>query len=327
MIRQKAKDKSQKYNSKVKSFELYVLSFALCALSFTAKAAIAQTYSLSLWPPLLEIIIQPGKSVTQVYKISNLGDEQILVAKVLPFEPADEIGNINILPLPTLLNPLAFSFQGATPLGKSFLLKSGESRDFVLKVTVPKNTPEKDFYASLVFETSPIEKIGQSLAQAAVKIGGNLLITISATENPLKRGRIVEFSSPKIVDSFDAVPFTLKIENISSAFFKTFGQITVEGILNQKGEIKLLPQNVLANSTRQLSLSPWKEKFILGPFRARAEFTLEDTPTDNGVKLSSHTNFIALPYKAILALIVIILILSTLVNSPKKIAGNSPPRA
>ncbi|HNP89171.1 MAG: hypothetical protein BWY24_00638 [Microgenomates group bacterium ADurb.Bin219] len=315
--------KSQKL--KVKTFAFCVLSFVFCAFNFVAKAANAQTYSVSLWPPLLELIIKPGKSATQVYKISNMGDPQILITKVLPFEPADNQGNVNILNLPTLLSPLNFSFQGGDlPLGKAFALKSGENRDLVLKISVPKNTPEKDFYASFVLETSPEGKIGQSITQTAAKIAGNILISVSNSLFPAKKGKILEFSSPKIVDSFDAVPFVLKVENLGDSFFKTFGEIKIEGIFNQSGTVKILPENILAKTFRDLSLVPWKEKFIVGPFRATAEFTLDEKSQENPTpaKLTAQTNFLALPYKAMFALLIIILILITIKNLPTRI---NPP--
>lgn len=299
------------------------ISVTFCGLLLKTTAIWAQTYSLSIWPPLLEVMVQPGRTVTQVYKITNSADEQILVAKVLPFEPKDEFGNINLLNIPSLLNPLSFSFEGSgITLGRPFLLKSGESKDLVLKLTVPKRTPEKDFYASLVFETSPVGKIGLSQSQTAAKIAGNLLITVSTEGKPAKKAKILEFSAPKIIDCFDPVHFILRIENINSAFFKPFGEIKIEGIFNQQGKIKLLPENILAGYSRNLTISPWKEKFIVGPFRAKAEFSLdppENGQVPEGEKLSAETNFLALPYKAILALIVICLILLTFKNLPKKI--------
>lgn len=295
---------------------LYSLTFACLT-----KTIRAQTYSLSVWPPLLEVTIQPGKSVTQIYKINNSGDDQILIAKVLPFEPADSVGNINILPLPILLSPLSFSFQNQDVLlGKPFLLKSGQSKDVVLKIIVPLKNPERDYYASLIFETSPEAKIGLSQSQTAAKIAANLLITVSKTETPLKKAQILEFSAPKIIDSFDKVPFKLRIENLGQAFLKPFGEIRIEGILQQKGVIKIQPENILAQYSRTLSIPSWGENFLLGPFQAKVEFTLEPPESKPEEKLSAQTTFIALPYKAILALIIIFVILQTIRNLPKKIS-------
>jgi len=309
---------------RVKYIGICFCAFLLFSVLFCVSKAQAQTYSLSIWPPLLEVMIQPGKTITQVYKISNSGDDQILTAKILPFEPSDSVGNIHLLSLPGLLNPLSFSFQNEQiSLGSPFLLKSGEGKDLVLKLLVPKTTPEKDFYASLVFETSPEGKIGQSQSQAAAKIGSNLLITVSLTGEPEKKAKILEFSTPKIIDSFDEVPFFLEIKNIGRAFFKPFGEINIEGILGQKDKIELLPENILTDSSRILNIPPWKEKFIIGPFQARVEFTIDQSPSSGEVtaeeKLSAETNFLALPYKAILALIVVALILISFKNLPKKI--------
>lgn len=302
---------------------ILVLSFEFCVLRLVPKATIAQTYSLSIWPPLVEITIQPGKSVTQIYTITNSGDEQTLIAKVLPFEPSDSVGNINILPLPVLLSPLSFSLQNQNVLlGKPFLLKSGQSKDIVLKITVPLKNSERDYYASLIFETNPEGKIGLSQSQTAAKIAANLLITVSKTETPPKRAQILEFSTPKIIDSFDKVPFKLRIENLGQAFFKPFGEISIEGIFNQKGIIKIQPENILAQYSRTLTVPSWGQNFLLGPFQAKLEFSLEPPESNqasSGAKLSAQTTFIALPYKAILALIIILVILQTIRNLPKKI--------
>ena len=285
------------------------------------SSTLAQTYSLAIWPPLTEILIKPGKTITQPYKLINNGDDLILIARILPFEPKDEFGNINLLQLPGLLNPLSFSLESTgISLGKPFVIKSGETKEINLKISVPSKAPEKDFFVCLVFETTPEGRIGVSETQAAAKIASNILITTSLTGVPVKKGRIVEFSGPKVVDSFDIVPFTLKIENLGQSFFKPFGKITIEGLFNQQGEVKILEKNILPQFTRDLQVSPWKEKFILGPFKARVEFTI-DPPAGgetSGDKISQEITFLALPYKAILALIIILLVLTTISDLPKK---------
>lgn len=310
------------YNLKftIKKFRKVLLLIVFVNFTFYIlhSSALAQTYSLAIWPPLLEVMIKPGKSITQPYKLTNNGDDQTLIARVLPFEPSDSEGNINLLQLPSLLNPLSFSLEGTgTSLGKPFLIKSGETKDLYLKINVPPKAPEKDYFISLVFETTPEGRIGVSETQAAAKIASNLLITTSLTGVPLKKGRLAEFSCPKIVDSFDMVPFTLKIENLGQSFFKPFGKITIEGLFNQRGEVKILEKNVLPQFTRDLQVLPWKEKFILGPFRAKVEFTV-DPPGSGGDTISQEITFLALPYKGVLALIIIVLVLTTISDLPKK---------
>ncbi len=57
----------------------------------------AQGASLSIWPPILTIMSQPGKTITQVYKIQNNGDPVILNSLILPFVASGENGNISLI--------------------------------------------------------------------------------------------------------------------------------------------------------------------------------------------------------------------------------------
>lgn len=293
-----------------------VFGIVLFFLFLLPKDARGQTFSLSIWPPLAEIMLQPGKSVTQVYKLSNWGDNQIVSAKILPFEPADEEGNINLLALPNLLSPLTFTLNEAEiSFTKLFLIKGGETKNILLKISAPKKVPEKDYFASLVFENNPEEKGRTQGTQIIAKIAANLLITVSTTGLPIKIGHITEFSTSKIIDSFDPVHFTLSVENTGQSFFKPSGKIITKGVLGQGGETIMVPKNVLPNHSRDLKASPWDGNFILGPFKARAEIRLDE----EGEKLTAETSFLAFPYKAVSAFILITILLLVINNLSKKV--------
>lgn len=299
----------------ISNYKLFFCLFVCSLICLFPHPALAQTYSFAVWPPLLEVVIQPGKSITQVYQLINSGDDQTIGVRVSYFEPSDSKGNINLIPAPQLLKPLGFSLDGTDiSVPKSFFLKTGETKNLLLKISIPPRCPERDFYASLVFETIPEVRTGLSQAQTIAKIATNILITVSVSETPVKKARIVEFSAPKIVDSFDPVPFTLKVENIGAAYLKPFGNVTIQGIFNQKGQIQILPENILPQYSRDLKIPSWKNKFIVGPFKAEVAFTLDE----EGEKISEELTFLALPYKLILSLIVISLILLSFSNLPKK---------
>ncbi|MDO8340693.1 MAG: hypothetical protein Q7T59_01840, partial [Candidatus Woesebacteria bacterium] len=52
--------------------------------------------SLSITPPIFEVMIKPGKEVRQVFSIENLGGDTILTPKVVYFVPSDENGNVDL---------------------------------------------------------------------------------------------------------------------------------------------------------------------------------------------------------------------------------------
>jgi len=118
--------KCQMSNLHLKS-KIYLL-FALCYLLFAIPAK-AQGLSLGIWPPLLEVTIQPGKSITQVYKLRNTGETDLaLTSKIVPFKPEGETGDINFATPGVDLgrhtgSETWFSFQNANlALGEKFLI-------------------------------------------------------------------------------------------------------------------------------------------------------------------------------------------------------------
>ncbi len=290
----------------------------------------AQTLSLSLWPPIFEAMIMPGKSITQVYTITNSGLETIIDTEIVRFEPSDEHGNIALRGLTSDEVRPRFSFENANlNPGIPFRLKSGDSEQVILKITIPEDCPEDDYYFTFLFSTPPSAKIGQSVAREAGTIGANLLLTVSEDGLPLRKGEITElavrqcrkipFFSFCLLDSLDPVEFTLKVSNTGRAFWKPFGKIKISGLLRQAKEVEIMPENVLAKASRQLhgqcqageEIYPcsliWEPKFLLGPYRTQATLSL-GSPQEN--KITQNLTFLAIPLKLGLALLVVIFVMA-----------------
>lgn len=279
---------------------------AVLFLSLSQKVALAQSLSLSLWPPLLEVTIQPGRAVTQVYKLTNNSDHPLTVVPVVyPFTPEGNQGQIKIKQPGKAGEETNsfFSFASGEKLNQPFPLAVGQTKDVVLNIFIPKNTPENDYYQTLLFSTtasledSPTEG-GQT--SSVTQIGANILITVSKTGKPVYLARIVRFSAPLIVDSFSPVSFEVLLENWGKAFWKPSGKIEITGIIKQKEEITLLEQNVLVDSTRQLTIPSWKPKLPFGPFKAKLTFVLlQGGSSEPGEtqELSAETTVWYLPYK------------------------------
>ena len=281
--------------------KLFIPAIFLILLFFCSLPAQAQNLSLSLWPPLLEVMIQPGRMVTQVYKLTNNSDHPLSVVPVVrPFKPEGNLGQIKIETAQDKNN--FFSFASGEKLNQSFLLPVGQTKDLVLSIFIPKNAPEDDFYYTLLFSTTAANETWEEGGQTSsvTQIGANILLTVSKTGQPVILGRISRFSAPMIVDSFSPVNFEVILENWGRAFWKPSGKIQISGILKQKEEIKLLEQNVLTNSLRRLSVSAWKPKLPVGPFKAKLSFvpvgggSSETTETQ---ELSAEVSFWYFPYK------------------------------
>ena len=301
---------------KIKNFKLKIWILVVLCLAFIFPAkAYGQSLSLSIWPPLLEVIIQPGKTVTQVYKLTNNSDHELQISpQIFPFEPVGEKGLIRI-EIPKEVRPPGrsdlskkdqgfFSFENAE-LNQPFGVAVGQTKELVLKIIIPSSNPQNDYYYTLLFSTSEIPADKKSQSSSVTQIGSNILLTVSRLGTPNLSGKIKEFSAPIIIDSFSPTNFKAIVANTGSSFWKPFGKITITGILKQKDEIKLLEQNVLADSSRELAINSFKPQLPIGPFKASLEFSLNENETN---KLYAETDFWYLPYKLFSGILILIIL-------------------
>lgn len=305
-----------RHGAKLLAMTLFNLALLIVTLHFTLytlhlSEANAQTISLSIWPPLLEVQMMPGKTVIQNYQLSNNTESFLDVTPLLvPFEPDKNAGQIKFLPSDKNENsPYFFSFSSDEKLNEVFTLKPKETRQISLKITLPKNTPEKDYYFTLLFSTGVIPPEQKNNTASITQIGTNILLTSSREEKPALLGRIIKFRAPTIIDSFSAVNFELVLENFGKTFWKPFGEINITGMLKQKGTVELLPQNVLANSQRSLTISQYKPSLPIGPFKAKVSFSLNEE--GSLPVLSTEIAFWYLPIKAAVSLLMLFIIFTT----------------
>lgn len=307
---------------------LLIIIINILIIVFAPPTHAQQSLSLSLWPPILEIMIQPGRQATQEYQITNNSDTDLKITPYfIPFKPSNQTGQPN-LKLQDLqnknFNPGFFAFETGEKIGEPFWLKTGQTKKLLLKILIPKEAEEKDYYYTLLFSTSPATKEQKNTSSSSTtEIGTNILLTISQSGTPKLFGKISSFSCPKIVDSFSPVNFNLVLENYGQTYFKAFGKLKIAGFLKQSQEIALTPQNVLANSTRQIPLPPYQPKLPLGPFTAQVEISLnEESPP----QFSRQISFWYLPYKILLpaTFFVIIYLFFRKLSKKPKIDPNTP---
>ncbi len=301
-----------------------ILLLVLILVKLAQPALIrAQGASLSIWPPILTIMSQPGKTITQVYKIQNNGDPVILNSLILPFVASGENGNISLIDCQKVevisCESLSwFSFQNANlALNQAFFLGSGKTQEVVLKISIPDYAAEGDYYHTLLFTTQASSAYEPNRSRTSLTIGSNILITISKDGNPVRTIKPIEFSAHQvfsfgffrfslpIFDSFAQIPVKLRVQNTGQAFTAVSGQISLTGFPGLKSLYQLPSQNILAGTTRLLTASPSGELnynfhqntlllpkgFYLGRYRLTAK--LENEEGEKEIKIF----FYALPLK------------------------------
>jgi len=309
----------------------YITTLAFLSLTFKVNLAKAQNVSLSINPPILEAVIKPGEKIEQIYTLKNEGPDTIISVDIFNFNQADDFGNPKISKSIKDYDPLSvkywFSFkEPQISLGDKFSLKQGGEKKIVLVINPEDNTPNGDYYFTLIFRTeldnafvAPETK--SSLSQA--EIGSNILITISKDGIINRKAAIKEFKAPKIIDSFSSLTYQVKLANIGESFFKPFGKITVESVLGKKYVLNLAPQNIITASSREISclenerLVPCQlpARFLLGPYKATLSFEVENDKKN----YSKTINSFGIPMVPLIAAFFALTILLFVKKTKKKV--------
>jgi hypothetical protein len=276
------------------------------------KEVLAQDISLSITPPITELMIMPGKETTQRYLLENSGNETIIKVYLATLSPSDEFGNIEInkdLKLYEFANVTSWFtlLEPQIKIGGSFLLPRGATKEIVLQISTPEDAPEGDYYFTLLFETDTEGVMGGKTLGAKATIASNILLTVSKSGRPEKDAEIAEFSAPIIVDSLGQLVYKTRIKNTGSAFFQPEGKIRVNPIFGNEEILTLAPQNILAASTRQIPCTAdetlircsLRNRVLFGLYKADLKFKIED----EGETFTKSAYTVAFPFTIITGVI------------------------
>jgi len=318
-------------------YRFVIVLFIILLSTVYCPQSQAQQVSFALSPPLLEVLIKPGKSILIAYKLDNFGDPVIVSSHVLPFEPSNKTGQIRIKE--EFEGPVRFSLENADiALSQPSLLRTLESKQFLLRIRVPEGAPEGDYYYTFLATTEPPPSIGDATSsRARATIGSNILITVSSSGkldirpkiilfDVLSRFKLPFFGKPiNIFDSNDPVRIVMIAENQGKNMIKPLGNIMLRGNFGERATYSIVPKNILADSQRYISASPSAEipssvpttlnlkGFFVGKYNLTAEMSFgEGTPN-----LFSSTSFIALPFKFIIAFLATIVAAYILIRKYK----------
>jgi hypothetical protein len=246
----------------MKKFIIFITIIIFINIIFPTKARAQESLSLSIYPPIIEIISKPDQTITQTYKIGNDSPKDIeLSVQVVPFKPTGENGAVQLTPENTTpdrsLNWFSLANTDLT-LGQSFTLKAAANYPLDLKIDIPKDAAYKDYYYALLVKSNPqVSTQGPTRTLVSGVIGSLILLSVADNSRQTQDLEISDFALtnyflPNVVDSSSNITFKAMVKNMGKYYLKTEGQIVVSGVVGQTNvKIDLLPVNVLAFSSRQ----------------------------------------------------------------------------
>ncbi|MBI3619883.1 hypothetical protein HY214_01945 [Candidatus Roizmanbacteria bacterium] len=319
---------------------LFFVTASYC-LAAIVSPVLAQQVSLSISPPLLQLVMKPGASILIAYRVENKGDPVILNSYLRNFESSDSLGKISIKN--NLEGPIRFSLENSNlKLEEPFFLKTNDSTQLLLRIRAPEGAPEGDYYHTLLVESQPSANYeGSVFSQAKATIGSNILITVSTDGQVEAKGKIIGFSvlggirlpffklPVQFFDSFDKIPVLLRLENNGRNLITPTGNISLIGSFGEKAVYDIQSEDVLSQSSRVLHATPSAQLanpplasvilsgFFIGKYKLVSQVSLgEGVPN-----LYAADSFIALPIRIAVGLLSVFGVIVLIIKRLKNISG------
>ena len=288
----------------------------LFSFVFNSEASYSQTIDFQIRPTLLEIQAKPDSQLTYTYNASGTKNT-IYYIENKSFKPKGETGNLEVFE-----NDAEFLDWITYTPSKITFKETGEIKTFEMKIDIPDYAEIKDYTFVTIMASEKTEE-NNSNALLSGEIQAPVLLSVEDYKNPAKRkGEINQFSTPFIWFG-TPIDFILKIKNTGNLRFKSNGHVEIENLIipNKTETINLLPQNILANSIRQIDNDidnlekgkpptvKWKTSTLLGIFRAKTIVKYPSKSSSNELILESHPIIFVVVHRFLVAIFLILTIL------------------
>ncbi len=267
--------------------------------------------ALEIAPPVLNLSADPGDVIHTKINLRDISNVNlIVVGQVNDFTAGGEDGTPKIL---TDGETTEYSIKSWVTALPTLNLKPHEVRTLPITIVIPANAAPGGYYGTIRFTASAPDIKGTGVALSA-SLGSLVLLRVNGDAH--ENMSIESFTANKNNKTgwlFESAPlqFNQRLKNNGNVFEKPSGLVTVTDMFGKTVAtlpINQPPSNVLPQSVRKftenLDSSVIGNKFLFGHYTAN----LSVKYGANNQELTSKISFWVIPYKLILAIIIIAII-------------------
>ncbi len=296
-----------------------LIGFSCLMLAPLSVAAQADSMSISVTPPLIQLTVGPGENWTSSLKVINTNSYDVsYYASVVDFKAQGEEGEGTLIPLVNgaSTTPNSYSLASWITLSPApVLIRAGGSGQIPFTVHVPADAEPGGHYAAILVGTQPggVQLSGPSMRISSVV---SSLVFVKIRGETTESGRIREFRTDKYVNDTPSADFLLRFENTGNTHIQPQGDVVIYNMWGKKrGEVAVNESgnfgNVLPGSTRKFTFTWAGDTDLLDVGRYSAVVTLAygDDGKQNVSAVAYFWVVPTAPVAAVLGGIVIIMLL------------------
>ncbi len=277
---------------------------AVLGLNLRAHAATAppsQGYQVS--PPVNSLSLDPGTSIRQTVKVTNLSGTQLtLRVSKENFVAKGEEGQVELEDNADPTYSLAPYFSISQP---TIVVPPRGTTTVDYTLTLPANAEPGGRYGSITFTTIAAKlPSGESGAAVVQDLASLILLRVNGAAH--EQLAVASFAPDKTFYQYGPINFITRVQNLGNVHEKPTGEIVVKNMLGwTTKKITLQSENVLPAATRRLS-NQLNRHLLFGKYTAT--LTLKNGTLQT---LTAATSFWVLPLK-LMAIVFVVSLLALL---------------
>jgi len=266
----------------------------------------------AIGPGKHELLLAPGESEVKTISVTNRYPNE----KKFQIDIEDFVGSrdlqSNIKLLADEKGPYSLK-DYLHPEIMTFRLQHGDRITIPIRVEIPLDAQPGGLFGAVIVRSIPLTKEEEALA--AGQAGGGITVVsrvaslffVRVKGDATEDGRIKEFASDKQVYGEPPVNFRVIYENNGNVYLNPYGELTVNNAIGTKiAALPIDPYYVMPDSLRLQELK-LERGFMFG--RYTATLTLHRGYLENEVADSQTIAFWVLPWKVVIAIIIILFII------------------
>lgn len=268
--------------------------------------------ALEIAPPLINMSVDPGETLTTSVKLRSISNGQLLVtSQVNDFVASGEDGTPKIITEDSEEKdePNPYSIKGWVDPLQELLMEPREVHDLKVTIRVPQNASPGGYFGVVRFTAVPPELEGTGVSLSA-SLGTLMLIRVNGDAK--ESLEVEEFYAAKEGERgslFESTPvqFVQRLKNTGNIHLMPRGHIAVKDMFGNKVagvNINLPPGNVLPSSIRKFEQT--LDKSQLGDKKLFGRYTADLTVTygDDEQTVTSKLVFWVVPWRLIIGAVV-----------------------
>lgn len=284
------------------------LVFGIWSLVIAVKAVKALT--VTVIPPRLEVEVKPGQVITKTLKVKNETKEDLyLKVAAYDFIVNDDAGTPIIIEEELDNRWAASSWIQLSPT--QIRLKPGELAGVQMTILAPDNASPGSRYAAILYSPDATQTIDETGSLVDPRTGTLVYLTIPGDIK--QDAKVTKFQVPKFLE-YGPINILTTITNLSDIHITPIGQISIKNMFGKTVEnLALKATNIFPYTSRDFE-NTFAKKWLFGRYQTQLTATYGTT----GQVLLATAYLWIIPWKLIIALLVIIIIIFTITKLTKK---------